>query len=487
MDMHRTIIHELANVPKEIDALRRFLTALKPKAEDTRDYLCERNVEGRIIGCPWGNLHGYVFSGLSNKERRDVYQSAYEPGHPDKELPSDSESDLFDYLEQTYGGSVNDLCKAIKSDIKLFTGVPFACFLKRDRVTANRVLTLFYRLHRFRPKLRSLLHSNNNKGCNFEFRAEFPMLDNPKAVENTALISEILTRLTFLLEGKERQDALAAHDVINGARGFIADSFLNEYTSAIDADGLTEDASLARTLTLIEQWSAGLPLVSMPVGSAHSLAMQLCIGLRIREFVQRTKSEARVIDTVLAHPLNLNPYATATWQGRSDTECLTYLTQANKPLRLKQSLAAQAAYLESIVVTPWSGFETSRGLSLLIKAVILHDDKLNICLPSSITGLSCIEDSPRALLKKAVKFTRGDSDTQRMDTNRSPEALSLYWDSRIRLAVAQQNYGLSRGRLRFEHRAEIEQKVTTRLGHYLECGGTAAFHNILSLYGEPDD
>ncbi|MCY7294974.1 hypothetical protein [Alteromonas sp. a30] len=120
---------------------------------------------------------------------------------------------------------------------------------------------------------------------------------------------------------------------------------------------------------------------------------------------------------------------------------------------------------------------------MLIKALILHDQKLRINVPSLVTGMYGVEQSPLAFLQKAVR-NKQKHELNNMNPNQSPEGLSQYWYSRVMLAVLQQNYGAELGRLRFEHKAKIENQVCLAITNYLENGGVTAFTALYELYLE---
>ncbi|ENJ1793695.1 hypothetical protein AB0557_004942, partial [Vibrio parahaemolyticus] len=122
-------------------------------------------------------------------------------------------------------------------------------------------------------------------------------------------------------------------------------------------------------------------------------------------------------------------------------------------------------------------------LNLIIKATILHDEKLGVKVPSRITGLINVESSPIALLKKAVRQKAEHGIV--LNPNASPEGLSNYWFSRIALAIAQQNYGKERGNLQFTHKAIIEHEVCRLLIDYVNKGGPSASLQLYKLYVAP--
>lgn len=134
---------------------------------------------------------------LSDEQKRAIYGSGYEIGSS-QPIPDTSEKALLVYLAQTYGGAdVADLVKQIKKNIAALTGIPFKVFLEKDRNLAFKVVTLFYRICRvYRPQLFSLLKIESTGKANFEFRSAFPQ-QHEQSEENSALLAEILSHLTF--------------------------------------------------------------------------------------------------------------------------------------------------------------------------------------------------------------------------------------------------------------------------------------------------
>ena len=467
------------DLTKDIATLKPYLTDMVGLEGGASFSFVQRNVVGRVIGCPWGNLHGYIFSNLTDEQKCGVYESAYEAGYPSDELPSKSETEFFHYLESRYGGSVEDLSKDIRTDVKKITSLPFKDWVKRDRVVAYRVLTLLYRLHRFRPKLRTLLMSDSGNSCNFEFRAEWPLLED-KAMENSSILSELLCRLSFMMPRQEQSQALEVRDTLSRAQVYVADDFVNLYLNGIRELGLSEQKSLELVKVNITKWHEALP--NCDDSNEPRLDVLLSHYIDVRAFSQRIKSNKIITDIVLAYPLDLNCYSTKSWVNKSESACLTYLTDSPKPLRIKPTLNEQAEFVESIVAGPLTELELERtkALNLIIKATILHDEKQGVKVPSIITGLINVESSPIALLKKAVRQKAEHGIV--LNPNASPEGLSNYWFSRIALAIAQQNNGKERGNLQFTHKAIIEHQVGKLLFEYVNKSGPSASRQLYKLY-----
>lgn len=479
MTVFYELILKVNGLTNDIATLKPYLTDMVCLEREASSSFVQRNVGSRVIGCPWGNLHGYIFSNLTDEQKCGIYESAYEAGYPSDKLPSKSEAELFQYLESRYGGSVEDLSKDIRTDVKKITSLPFKFWVKRDRVVAYRVLTLLYRLHRFRPKLRTLLMSDSDNSCSFEFRAEWPLLED-KAMENSSILSELLCRLSFMMPRQEQSQVLNVRDTLSGAQDYVADDFLKLYRDGISKFGLSEQKSLELVKVKITKWHEALPNCS----DSNELRLDVLLShyINVRAFSQRIKSNKIITDIVLAYPLNLNPYATKSWVNKSESACLTYLTDSPKPLRIKPTLNEQAELVESIVAGPLKQLERTKALNLIIKATILHDEKLGVKVPSRITGLINVESSPIALLKKAVRQKAEHGIV--LNPNASPEGLSNYWFSRIALAIDQQNYGKERGNLQFTHKAIIEHEVCKLLIEYVNKGGPSASRHLYKLYVE---
>lgn len=472
-----------ANISDNIEELKRLLTELRDKQEGgVTPAFIKRNVQFRIRGCPWGNLHGYIYENLTPDQLSYVYESSYEAGHPKHQIPSTSETDLFEYLEQNYGGSAEDLCKKIKAEIVEFTCVTFKKFIEQDRNVAYKVITLFYQLHRFRPKLNTLLFSSTKNRCNFEFRHSHPMLD-AQSMENSALLSEILTKLSFIMPKEEQRQALEIDNILNKTQCFVADDFIGLYCA--NKVYLNASECFKLIMSRIQQWADSLPKLTNRQLTPR-LDILLNLKIRTKIFTQRAISNELLQSIILQYPLNLNPYAIDSWKNKSESECLTYLTNSNKPLRIKPTLEEQAAYVEKIIVAhPLSDIPPSKALNMIIKALILHDSKLEIKIPSKITGINNIEHSPIAFLKKVVRARKNkENEANNMHPNCSPEALHNYWNSRVRFALIQQCKKVNEARLEFEHLSKIETKVCSLISDYVCENNIIACDQLYKLYVE---
>lgn len=464
---------KVAGVPDDESELKAFMTDLGEPDGSPSDNFMKRNVGDRILGgMGIPNLHYRTYSVLTPQQRQQVYQSGYEPGYPDHSLPSESEGELLSYLEQTYKGSSVDLFRKIKALLKQLTGTEFKQHVKRDRTLAYRIVTLLYRIKRFRPQLNSLLLKDVSDKCQFEFRHEYPMND-PKAREITAILSEIRCLLAFMMTSDQQEKYLKVFECLVEAQGYVADTFIDRYTELLHSHDPAE--SWTRVNQAIDEWAMNLTDLNVSVSSVP-LHIQLNFELQYKEYQKRIQSSRLITQYVLQQPLNLNPYASETWQNRTEAECLTYLTQSEGPLRLKPSLESQAEFLEGLLMYPQSGFERSPALKMLLKALILHDDKLGMSVKSNARGVDDMPHSPMALLKRAAK------ESGAIDPNLFPEALSKYWDCRVRLLIQQQNNGIKDGRCIFGHFVDIENRVTQTLTDYLNQGGVQAFDQLYDLY-----
>ncbi|MCY7294975.1 hypothetical protein [Alteromonas sp. a30] len=257
MNLQNKMILGCAGLSQDIDSLKPFLTDFKDDNGEASSAFIRRNVEDRIIGGSWGNLQGYVFSILSREQRAIIYGSGYEPGYPDP-IPSDSEKELYNYLQTTYGGSVEDLCKKIKKDIKNLVGIPFLTFLKQDRNQAYKVLTLMYRIYRFRSKLMKLLLSDSTDKCNYEFRSEHPLRES-EAKENSAILSEILCHLRFMMSDLEGEKMSKVVETLTCTQSYVANDFLDLYDQISHDPQLYLNSYFALVSSEIQEWSNSLP------------------------------------------------------------------------------------------------------------------------------------------------------------------------------------------------------------------------------------
>lgn len=470
---------KVAGVPEDEPGLKAFMTDLGEPDGSPSDNFMKRNIGDRVIGGRGiRNLHYQTYIKLDEDQRKRVYQSEYEPGHPEPNLPSESEGALLSYLEQTYQGSSVDLFKEIKALLKNLTDTGFEEHVKRDRKLAYRIVTLLYRIKRFRPKVNSLLLKDFADKCQYEFRHEYPMHDS-KARENTAILSEIRCRLAFMMTPNQQNKYLTVCEYLVEAQGYVADYFIAKYKKLLCSYVPAESSK--RVNQAIDEWAMDLTSLEVPV-SPVPLHIQLNFELQHKEYQKRIQSSRLVAQDVLQQPLNLEPYASETWQNRTETECLTYLTRSEDVLRLKPSLDSQAECLEELVTYPGSDIVSNHALKMLLKALILHDEKRGMSVKSKAYGVDDMPDSPMAVLKKAAKLKKADKKSGSMNPNLFPEALSKYWDCRIRLLIQQQRNGIEKGCCIFEHIVDIEHRVAQTLIDYLKQGGVQAFDQLYELY-----
>lgn len=397
-----------------------------------KDTLLQRSVlGGRVIGGGVTlQVQEYIYHHyLSDEQKHAIYGSGYEIGSS-QPIPDSSEKAFYAYLAQTYGGAdVADLVKQIKKNIAVLTGIPFKYFLAKDRNLALKVVTLFYRICRiYRPQLFRLLKGESVDKANFEFRSAFPQ-QHEQSEENSAVLAEILSHLTFSMPKIYAEQAW--HILTNltltceKMAVYVKSEIEGEYHNPAHYSRNNIGTALA---TVLEK-QAVEPIYDR-------LDFLLYASLTLQEYSVRKNSNHLVMQAVYKNPLQLRTLRCAKVPPSSDKDVLTFLT-GKAITRVKPSLEKQAGFVEMIVL------HYARDLTgplpvmnkQIIKALILHDEKLGARIPSVITGTGNVQQSVTSILKDAERYARTDPEGNYPDLRRYPEALLLYWDMRYRMAV----------------------------------------------------
>ena len=446
-----------------------------------KNFLLQRSVlGGRVIG-GGVTLHAqeYIYHCyLSDEQKREIYNSGYEIGSP-LSISNTSEKEFHAYLEQTYGGAdVTDLVKQIKKNISALTGIPFKDFLEKDRNLALKVVTLFYRICRtYRPQLFHLLKVENTDKASFEFRSAFPHQDE-QSEENSALLAEILCHLTFSMPKAYAEQAWR----------ILTNIALSGEAMAVYVKSEIEGEQYQPECYSRQKIAPALEAVLEKQMTEHvydRLDFLLYASLVLREYSARKKSNHLVMQAVYKNPLRLRTLKSARLPSFSDKDVLTFLT-GKVVTRIKRSLDKQAGFVEFIVR------HYSRDLTeplptmnkQIIKALILHDEKLGVRIPSAITGTGNIQQSVSSILKDAERYARTDPEGKYPDLRRYPEALLLYWDMRYHMAMeALFSKHVDDGFRKMRSIAECELLVDTRLIEYLQFSDIRTY---LSLPGIAD-
>ncbi|HGS5404829.1 TPA: hypothetical protein ACMDTS_002815 [Vibrio cholerae] len=469
-ELQTKYILEQQGLPFDEDGLKSLLL--------DKDSLLQRSVlGGRIIG---GGVtlqpQEYIYHCyLSDEQKLSIYGCGYEIGSPHP-IPNTGENAFHFYLEQTYGGAdTADLVKQIKKNISILTGIPFKVFLRKDRNLAFKVVTLFYRICRiYRPQLFRLLKVKNTDKANFEFRSAFPQ-QNEQSEENSAVLAEILSHLTFSMPKMYKEQAwrILTDLALTGEEMavYVKSEIEGEQYQPCRYSRHNIDAALNEVLKKSTVDSVVDP---------DRLDFLLYASIAMKEYSERKKSNHLVMQAVYKNPLRLRTLRGAVLPSFSDKDVLSFLT-GKEVCRIKPSLEKQAEFVELIVRQ--YALDITEPLPAInkqiIKALILHDEKLGVHIPSSVTGTGNIQQSVTSVLKDAERFSRTHPEGSYPKLRRYPEALLLYWDMRYHMAVEallskQVDYGFQK----MLSIAEWELQVDTRLIEYLQFGGMKTYQAL---------
>lgn len=443
-----------------------------------KDYLLQRSVlGGRIIGCGVTmQAQEYIYHcHLSDEQKLAIYGSGYEIGSP-QSIPKTSEKAFHVYLAQTYGGAdTADLVKQIKKNIAVLTGIPFKVFLKKDRNLAFKVITLLYRICRvYRPQLFRLLKVESADKANFEFRSAFPLL-NEQSEENSAVLAEILSHLTFSMPKTHAEQAWR----ILTDLALTGEAMAVYVRSEIEGEHYQPNRYSRHNINAALKEALKKPAVDS-VADPDRLDFLLYASLALREYSERKKSNHLVMQAVYKNPLRLRTLQCAKLPSFSDKDVLTFLT-GKKVTRIKPSLEKQAEFVE-LIVRQYTLNITEPLPSIhkqIIKALILHDEKLGVNIPSAITGASNVQQSVTSILKDAERYSRRNPEGNYPNLRRYPEALLLYWDMRYHMAVkALMSKQVEDGFQNMLSITEWELQVDTELIEYLQFSDMKTYQTL---------
>ena len=438
--------------------------------------LLQRSVlGGRVIGGGVTlQVQEYIYHRyLSDEQKRVIYGSGYEIGSS-QPIPDASEKAFYAYLAQTYGGAdVADLVKQIKKNIAALTGIPFKVFLEKDRNLALKVVTLFYRICRiYRPHLFRLLKVESADKANFEFRSAFPQ-QHQQSEENSAVLSEILCHLTFSMPKAYAEQAWRILTNLTLAGEAMAVYVKSEIEGEQHEPSHYSRHNIGAALDTILEKQTTEPVYDR-------LDFLLYASLALLEYSERKNSNRLVMQAVYKNPLRLRTLRCAKLPSFSDKDVLTFLT-GEAVTRIKPSLEKQAGFVELIVCN--YARDLTKPLPTMnkqiIKALILHDKKLGVHIPSAITGTGNVQQSVTSILKDAERCARNDPEGNYPDPRRYPEALLLYWEMRYHMAVeALLSKQVDDGFQKMQSIAEWELRVDTQLIEYLKFSDIKVYQSL---------
>lgn len=200
-----------------------------------RAYVAQRTTDiPRILGggeYPRSVVEVVVNELIAEEERAQIFPSAYCLG---SRLPLQSEDQktrsVLNYLSEFPGADdPQDKVKAIKADIKKWTGFGFEDYRKVEGSIATKVLCALYRFRtNIYPRLSSLLKSPRHGGkASFEFRDAYPLKVDGRSSEfakrNVTYIADLKANMTFEMgsEYDELRETLDLLLTFHEAREFV--------------------------------------------------------------------------------------------------------------------------------------------------------------------------------------------------------------------------------------------------------------------------
>ncbi|AZG34811.1 hypothetical protein [Shewanella psychromarinicola] len=408
------------------DGLTEFMTS--------PNHLLARTVDGgRMLPEKCYPLYTIYHSYLTDEQRRKIYKSGYEIGHPDL-IPCKKEEVFCNYLYTTYGGEdVEDLLRRIKSELSDLLGVDFKIYLERDRNIAYKVLCLFYRLCRLnRPQLFNFLKSGAKNGnfSTFEYRSAFPIFTE-QGKENVALLAELHESLTFRMPKSRRwqlRSLITDFRLVGDQMAKLVKSEVEVFYSHefINAEYHPENIPIA--LELIDRSLEGKGSLA-----EDSLDEALLVVLTCQELGARNNSNRLVYNQVLATPMNLVSWIGKTFSTFEDEDVLPVLL-GDPSFKKKPELDIKADFIVKML-----GYEML-GDSLLpsfnrqiIKALIVHDERYGVKISSKVVGDKGYPTAVTSILKRAVAIYLKSGSFP--DWNEFPEALVQYWIYRYKYSL----------------------------------------------------
>jgi hypothetical protein len=378
-----------------------------------------------------GYLSEYLYHCyLTDQKKCDIFISRFEIGHPEK--VEGTYTELSAYLQDKYGGEdAYDHIKESKKFIQELTNIPFDDFYKRDSSLALKVLALFYRFSRqYRSKLFSFLRAEDKGKANYEYRSIRPMpLD--QSIDNTALLADLLAHLTYSMPSAYAQQARTIHQDIATARNEMEVYIKSEF----DAEKITISHGITGkySIEMIEPAIHDLLHYEGETPIYDRLDFKLYATLSLIEYSVRRKSNLIVSSIVYSNKFELKSLCRARLPSFSDKDVLTFLF--DQPIVLPSKLEQKAAFLEKIY-EHYSKKPIRVGVmnKQIMKAIILHDEKLGIKIPSIVQGTNNIPQSVTSILKEAIRISE-ENNGEFPDPSIFPEALTYYWFLRYRLAL----------------------------------------------------
>ena len=143
---------------------------------------------------------------ITDEERALIFPTAYCLGSRIALQPDDQQAKaVLNHLSETHGAEdPQDKVKAIKTDIKAWTGFGFEDFRKVEGSVATKVLCMLYRFRTdIYSRLSSLLKSPRDRGgtASFEFRDAYPLKVEGRssgfAKRNVAYIADLKANMSF--------------------------------------------------------------------------------------------------------------------------------------------------------------------------------------------------------------------------------------------------------------------------------------------------
>lgn len=367
------------------------------------------------------NLFEYIYHLiLEKKEKKNIYKSVFEIGNPD---PITHKSSFHPYLQMTYGGAdTYEVVAFIKKQIELLTGIEFRKFIDADESLAYKVITLFYRLIKNNhPRLFSFIEGGAKDSVNFEFRSTYPMA-HEQAINNTAILAELLGSLTFQMP----REYLEVCWTMQAEIFTTVENLASQVRSSTRKDqGIFESKKIGEALNQI------MPLTDKAV--MDRLDFKLFAALTLREYEIRTRSNALVNKAICSNPLNFNSIRDFDYIGHSEESTLKYMLGLDE-VPNKNRLDIKSDFYMQIVM----GYRYMSSKPLLpihrtiMKALIIHDDKLKIEIPSVVQGTGNIPKSITSIFTKAATYQAKNGKLP--DWSTYPEGLTCYWDLRFKFA-----------------------------------------------------
>jgi len=397
------------------------------------EYQRTRTTSGEryIVNSGICNFSEYVYHYyLTEQQKRKIFGSHFEIGHPDK--AEGTYTQLSSYLQDTYGGAdAYDHIKESKKFIEELTNIPFDDYYNQDSSLALKILALLYRFSRqYRSKLFSFLKAQDKGKANYEYRSIQPLpLD--QSISNTSLLADLLAHLTFSMPRAYAKQALTIHQDI----ATVGEEMEVYIKSEFDAEQTTVPSGIVGrySIELIEPAIHDLLHHGKENTIYDRLDFKLYAALSLIEYSVRRKSNQIVSGIVYSNIFKLKSLCRAKLPSFSDKDVLAFLfgESISGPSKLEQ----KAVFIEKIYEHYSKKLiRVGKMNKQIMKAIICHDDKLGIQIPSVVQGTNNIPQSVISILKEAVRISEKNNG-EFPDPSIFPEALTYYWFLRYRLAL----------------------------------------------------